>query len=230
MTQHFWVIGTDTDVGKTLVTTYFMLFFQEKGKNVIPYKPVQTGIILENSKSDYGDTAFYQSFSKASLKEEHINSYSFIEPASPHYAARLEGKEIKEEVILQHINHLKSIYDYVICEGAGGLYVPLDEKRNYTFLDLIQQSQLPVVLVARTNLGTINHTLLSLEALKMRNIPIVGIVFNGFEGSSLEKSNIETIQQFVGMPSLIIPKLENPYDLDDILTENHLFFERLMNL
>ena len=64
------------------------------------------------------------------------------------------------------------MYDYVICEGAGGLYVPLNEQRNYHFLHLIQQSQLPVVLVARTKIGTINHTLLSLEALKMKEFQL----------------------------------------------------------
>ena len=75
------------------------------------------------------------------------------------------------------------------------MYVPLNEQRNYHFLHLIQQSQLPVVLVARTTLGTINHTLLSLEALKMKEIPIVGIVFNAFEGTEMEMDNIRTIGQ-----------------------------------
>ncbi|HZG70498.1 MAG TPA: dethiobiotin synthase, partial [Chondromyces sp.] len=183
MTQPFWVAGTDTDVGKTLVTTYLMRYFQAKGKNVTPYKPVQTGIISGELIEYYGDTEFYRSFSEKPLVEEHLNSYSFREPASPHYAAMLEGTVIEEEVILQHIKQLKSLYDYVICEGAGGLYVPLNEQRNYHFLHLIQQSQLPVVLVARTKLGTINHTLLSVEVLKMNGIPIAGIVFNGFEGT-----------------------------------------------
>lgn len=230
MTKHFWIVGTDTDIGKTLVTTYFMRYFQAKGESVIPYKPVQTGMIVENSKSYYGDTSFYQSFSESTLVEEHLNSYSFKEPASPHYAARLEGKEIKEEVILQHINQLKSIYDYVICEGAGGLYVPLNEQRNYHFLHLIQQSQLPVVLVARSTLGTINHTSLSLEALKMKEIPIVGIVFNAFEGTEIEKDNIRMIGQMTNLPSLVIPKLTNLVDLKKLQVENSGFLERLLRL
>lgn len=230
MTQHFWVVGTDTDIGKTLVTAYFMRYFQEKGKNVIPYKPVQTGIVVENSKSYYGDTTFYQSFSKDLLREEHLNSYSFKEPASPHYAARLEGKEIQQEVVLEHIKQLKSIYDMVICEGAGGLYVPLNEQRNYHFLDLIQQSQLPVVLVARTTLGTINHTLLSLEALKMKDIPISGIVFNGFEGTEVEIDNIKTIEQTTNLPSLVIPKLKNLADLKTLQVEKTEFLERMWSL
>ncbi len=230
MAQHFWIVGTDTDVGKTLITAYFMRYFQMKGKNVIPYKPVQTGIITENNKSYYGDTTLYQSLSETHLIERHLNSYSFKEPASPHYAAKLEDSEIKGEVILEHISKLKSMYDCVICEGAGGLYVPLDEQRNYYFFHLIQQSQLPVVLVTRTKVGTINHTLLSLEALKISDIPIVGIVFNGYEGTNLEMNNIAVIKNFAKLPDLIIPKLKNLSGLKDIQIENDEFFERLMSL
>lgn len=230
MTQHFWISGTDTDVGKTLVTAYFMRYFQAKGETVTPYKPVQTGIIVENSKAYYGDTAFYQSFSEEILVEGHLNSYSFEEPASPHYAAMLEGKVMEEEVILQHIEQLKSLYDYVICEGAGGLYVPLNEQRNYHFLHLIQQSQLPVVLVARTKLGTINHTLLSVEVLKMNNIPIAGIVFNAFEGTELESNNIKTIGKITDLPSIVIPKFKNLSDLKNFSLEDTEFFERLFSI
>lgn len=230
MTHHFWIVGTDTDVGKTLVTTYFMRYFQAKGKTVTPYKPVQTGIIVENTKQYYGDTTFYQSFSEETLVEEHLNSYSFKESASPHYAAMLEGIVIEEKVILQHIKQLKSLYDYVICEGAGGLYVPLNEQRNYHFLHCINQSQLPVVLVARTKLGTINHTLLSIEALKMNDIPIAGVVFNGFEGTKLEGNNIRTIGQITDLPTLVIPKLKKLSDLKNIWLEDTEFFERLLSI
>lgn len=230
MTQHFWIAGTDTNVGKTLVTTYFMRYFQSKGKTVIPYKPVQTGLIAENSTSYYSDTTFYQSFSKEHLVEEHLNSYSFKEPASPHYAALLEGTVIEREIVLRHIQQLKTRYDYVICEGAGGLYVPLDEQQNYHFIHLIKDSRLPVVLVTRTTLGTINHTLLSLEALKSSGIPIAGIVFNAFEGTHLEMDNIRTIQHITDLPSITIPKLKGPSDLKNISIEDIPFFERLLYL
>lgn len=229
MTRYFWVAGTDTNVGKTLVTTYFMRYFQEIGKKVTPYKPVQTGMITEGPRQYYGDTAFYQSFSEEPLAAEHLNSYSFKEPASPHYSARLEGAVIEEEVILQHIKQLKSLYDYVICEGAGGLYVPINEQRNYHFLDLMKQSELPVILVARTTLGTINHTMLSIEVLKMNEIPVAGIVFNAFEGTELERDNMETIKGITGYPSLVIPKLKNLSELKTISIESTQFFERLIH-
>ncbi|GHH97567.1 dethiobiotin synthase [Neobacillus kokaensis] len=229
MSNHFWITGTDTDVGKTLVTTYFMHYFQSKGENVIPYKPIQTGLIVEGSRAYYGDTEFYQTFSANTLVKEDLNSYSFVEPASPHYAARLEGAKINEEVILQHIEQLKPKYDRVICEGAGGLYVPINEQRNYHFLNLIKQSQLPAVVVARTKLGTINHTLLTLEALKINDVPVAGIVFNAFEDTELERDNIQTIQQLTNLPTLVIPKLTNLADFKTIEISNKLFFERVLH-
>ena len=230
MTKHFWIVGTDTDVGKTLVTTYFMRYLLAKGQTVIPYKPVQTGLVVENLRSYYADTEFYQAYSDTALVKEHINSYSFKEPASPHYAAMLEERVIEAEVILKHINLLKTLYDYVICEGAGGLYVPLDEQRNYHFLHLIQESQLPAVLVTRTKLGTINHTLLSLEAFKMNGIPVAGIVFNAFEGTRLEENNIKTIQNITDLPALVIPKIQNLCELNQIQIDRDSFFERLLKL
>lgn len=223
MIRYFWIAGTDTDVGKTLVTTYLMLSLQKQGKKVIPYKPVQTGI-----REDESDTAFYQSYSEVPFQNDHLNSYSFKKPASPHYAAKFEGAVIAEKTILEHIKQLKSMYDYVICEGAGGLYVPLDEQRNYHFLHLIKQSALPVILVTRTTLGTINHTLLSVEALKREQIPIAGIVFNAFGGTELERDNIITIEHLTGLPSLVIPQLEHLSELKSITLENTQWFERLI--
>lgn len=230
MAQHFWVVGTDTDVGKTMVTAALMRHFQTKGNKVIPYKPVQTGVVEENNQTYNSDTTFYQSISEQALIKEHVNSYSLKEPASPHYAAMLEGVEIDKDIILRHINWLKTMYDIVICEGAGGLYVPLEERGTYVYLDLIQESQLPVVIVTRTTLGTINHTLLSLEALRMRGIPIAGIVFNGFEGTHLEVNNVKTILSYTDLPSLTIPRLMNTSNVGAIQIEDGPFFERLMML
>jgi dethiobiotin synthetase len=228
LTQHFWIVGTDTDVGKTFVTTYFMRYLQEKGKSIIPYKPVQTGINEENLENS-SDTVFYQSFSKEPLRKEHMNSYSFKEPASPHYAAMLENTAISEDIILNQIECLKTLYEYVICEGAGGLYVPLKEKQYYFFLDLIRQSQLPVILVTRTTLGTLNHTLLSLEVLKYNGISIAGIVCNAFGGTELEMNNIHTIKEITSLPTLVIPKISEAAEFKEYYLKGKDSLERLLH-
>ncbi|WP_281730485.1 dethiobiotin synthase [Metabacillus endolithicus] len=166
---------------------------------------------------------------QGSLVKEHLNTYSFKEPASPHYAARLENAVIDERVILQQIDKLKAIYQYIICEGAGGLYVPLNE--DFHFLKLIEQSRLPVILVARSSLGTINHTLLSIEALTNRNIQIRGIIFNRFTNTKLEIENIRTINKMTSIPSMIIPQLKNLADLKELEMNNiDELFERVGSL
>lgn len=219
----FWVVGTDTDVGKTFVTTTIMSYLQKKKKSVIPYKPIQTGVIdCANS-----DSSFYQKYSDVPLNEEHINSYSYKKPASPHYAARLEGEVINEQHIVKHIEKLKTLYDFVICEGAGGLYVPINEYRGTFLIDIIKQSKLPVLLVASTKLGTINHTMLSIESLNTYNIPLIGIVLNGNEGTELERDTIETIKNLTNIPTIVLPKANS---LVDLSSESSELYERLIGI
>ncbi|MBK3495155.1 dethiobiotin synthase [Viridibacillus sp. YIM B01967] len=202
--QHFWVVGTDTDVGKTFITTIFMRQLQKKGDNVMPYKPVQTGEVEDEDVKYYHDTTSYLQYSLKPLIKESLNTYSFPTPASPHYAAELEGETIQEDRLQKAIESLKQQYDTIICEGAGGLYVPLHSDTTLILLDVIKQSGLPVILVANTKLGTINHTLLSVEALKTQNIELLGIVFNQFQQNALEQNNIDTIRRFTSVPTLVI--------------------------
>ncbi|MFK5708322.1 dethiobiotin synthase [Lysinibacillus boronitolerans] len=227
--QHFWVVGTDTDVGKTIVTTMLMCHLQKQGLKVSPYKPVQTGEVYENGRGYYYDTAMYEKYSLQKLQQEHLNSYSFREAASPHFAAQLEGQQIDVNELLLRIQLLQASYDVVICEGAGGLFVPLTAPNGMTLLDVIVSSKLPVVLVTRTSLGTINHTLLTIEALRSRQVDVLGMVFNGDTGSSMEQDNIQTILQYHPLPYAIIPQLQNLSQLMDYAITHTTLFERLFN-
>lgn len=225
--QHFWVVGTDTDVGKTCVTTLLMRQLQEKGLRVTPYKPVQTGEVSEEGRSYYYDTAMYERYSLQPLVKGNLNGYSFKEAASPHFAAQLEGQQIDGLRLLEQIKALQQVYDVVICEGAGGLFVPLDSNGEKTLLDLIVQSQLPVVVVTRTTLGTINHTLLTLEALRVRGVNVLGLVFNGDAGSKMEQNNIQTILQHHTLPYATIPQLQDITQVVECSITHTSLFERL---
>jgi len=161
------------------------------------------------------------------LNKEHMNGYSFKEAASPHFAAQLEGQQIDVENLLQRIQCLQESYDVVIAEGAGGLFVPLDVQQSITLLDVIVSSKLPVVLVTRTSLGTINHTLLTMEALQSRQIDVLGIVFNGDTGSMMEQDNIKTILQYHPSPYAVIPRLQDISQLVNINITHTTLFERL---
>ena len=227
--QHFWIVGTDTDVGKTAVTTLLMRQFQRQNLRVTPFKPVQTGEVHENDHSYYYDTTVYEKYSLQVLRTESLNGYSFKEAASPHFAAQLEVQQINVHYLLQQIQVLQQSNDMVICEGAGGLFVPLDLQRKITLLDVIVQSKLPVVLVTRTTLGTINHTILTIEALHARNIDILGIVFNGNSGSLIEQDTMKTILQFHDLPYAIIPQFQEIGQLVDYSISHTSLFERLVN-
>lgn len=159
----FFVTGTDTDVGKTVVSAWLLAHL-----DACYWKPVQAGTEPET------DTQTVRRL--AELPEDRIvpEAYVLKEPMAPHEAARREGISIDmAKLVGPQDDRL------LIVEGAGGLLVPLNEK-DYV-IDLIEDLNLPVVLVARSTLGTINHTLLSLEALRRRGLVVAGVVINGPE-------------------------------------------------
>jgi len=161
------IVGIGTDVGKTIVSSIFT-----KALNAWYWKPVQSGD-LHFSDTDKVATYVGDSFKKIPER------WRLKTPASPHYAAALD------EVMIQEKDFEIPNESPLIIEGAGGLMVPLNEQ-GLLYIDLLQQWNLPVILVSRHYLGSINHTLLSIEALKNRNIEIEMIVFNGDENSATE--------------------------------------------
>jgi len=170
-----FVIGTDTGVGKTLVATSLVRRWVAQGHRVAVCKPCETG---EGNDAEQLGRAVGRPLSRAL-----VNPYRFMLPAAPAIAARREGTALQLDTIVSAVRTLAAEADRVIVEGAGGLLVPFTP--TATCADLIEQLGLPVLLVARTALGTINHTLLTVEALRTRRIPLVGVVFSrstGVEG------------------------------------------------
>ena len=172
--MHYFLTGTDTDVGKTITAAWLMLKL-----DAAYWKPIQVGRHEESDEqvvrrlTGFPDEAFAPS------------SYVLPDPVSPHYAAERCGAHIDMDEF-----KLPSYEEPLIVEGAGGVLVPLNE--NALMVDLMVQLALPVILVARTGLGTINHTLLSLEALRSRNLEITGVILNG----DLQPHNAEAIETY----------------------------------
>ncbi len=184
--QNLIVCGTDTDVGKTVVSALLV-----QGLESNYWKPIQSGL------SEGSDTDWVCKILKLPKHRYLKEIYRFQAPVSPHWAAEKENCSVSIEKL-----KLPEFGQQTIIETAGGLMVPL--RRDFLQLDLLEQWQLPVVLVARSGLGTINHTLLSLEALKRRKLPIVGVILNG----PLHADNPKTIHDFGGVPILAeLPKL-----------------------
>jgi len=157
----FIICGTDTDIGKTLISSFFV-----KGLNSFYWKPIQSGI---ESQTDSQTVEKLALVSKEKIIKE---AYVFTKPLSPHWAAEIDQKAINFDKL-----RLPKVQGSLIIETAGGLMVPIT--RNFLQIDQIKEWNLPVILVCKSSLGTLNHTLLSIEALSRRNIEILGLVVNG---------------------------------------------------
>jgi len=163
-----FVTGTDTGVGKTFVAAGLAAALRKRGIDVGVMKPVATG------RSGDARALIKASGSRDPL--DLINPIHLKAPLSPHLAAKLEGKRVDVHVIERAFKTLVARHEVVIVEGAGGLLVPLRDK--FTMADLAKRLRLPIVIVARDSLGTINHTSLTIEAARARGLKVLGVVVN----------------------------------------------------
>ena len=196
MSHKFIITGTDTDIGKTVFSAALMLGLEAAGKKPHYWKPVQSGI-----EGDV-DTRTVQKITNLPNERFLPEKYIFSEPLSPHRAAEKDGVEIDVES-LRDTASFPECDGSMVIEGAGGLMVPLT--RENLQINLYKKWGIPLVLCCRTGLGTINHTLLSLDAIWSRNIPLKGLVFIGEENLD----NIRTISEFSKTKILgYLPKLD----------------------
>ena len=191
----YFVSGIDTDIGKTVATGVLAKQLLQQGKSVITQKPVQTG--CQNIADDIAVHRKImgipmQEADKQRLTMPEIFSY----PASPHLAARLDGRTLDLHKIRAATEQLAAQYEIVLVEGAGGLMVPLTE--NLLTIDYIQQQDYPVILVTSGRLGSINHTLLSFVALKQYGISLHSLIFNHIHDSKDETVAGDTLKYLKG--------------------------------
>jgi dethiobiotin synthetase len=190
VSQAFFVVGTGTDIGKTFFSSLFLAKYGES-HGFKYWKPVQTGNV------DTDDTTSVQNATGFPASSFLRPVYSFAHPSSPHLSAKKENVEIDIKKLKLAIAAQSN--EAVLIEGAGGIFVPLTE--SFLSWELVRHSNLKVVLVCSTVLGTINHTLLTLECLLQRFIPVVGFYMVGVQNELIE-DNIRIIQKFGGTPCL----------------------------
>jgi dethiobiotin synthetase len=167
-----FVTGTDTGVGKTEVACALLEAARAGGLDAVGMKPAQSGLV-QGEPSD-ADLLLEASGGVEPLAA--VCPYSFAAPLAPAVAARLEGRAVSLEVVLEAARALAARHAAVVVEGAGGLLVPLTER--HTYADLAVALGLPVLVVARAGLGTVNHTALTLEALDRRGLVVAAVVLN----------------------------------------------------
>jgi dethiobiotin synthetase len=176
MARGVFIAGTDTDVGKTMVTAALAVWLRAEGCDVGVMKPVHTGCRHPAGRQPPPDTALLMRAAQTRDPLELVTPYRLRQPLSPLAAARAEGRAIDPRHLRAAYRALADRHEIVLVEGSGGLLVPATP--TATMADLIGDWGLPVILVARAGLGTLNHTLLSIEAARRRRLTIGGIILN----------------------------------------------------
>jgi len=198
-----FVTGTGTEVGKTVVAAVIARTLAAEGQRVHAFKPAVTGLD-EGVETDH---ALLRRASGSSQSDEEIAPYRYGPPASPHLAAELAGEEIDPERLRQSARAAAEGADAIVCEGVGGLLVPLSP--TYLVRDLAADLGHPLVVVAGPGLGTINHTLLTLEAARATGLSITAVVLTPWpaQPTEIEASNRETIARLADVDVLTLPPI-----------------------
>ncbi len=203
MSKGIFITGTDTGIGKTFVGVGLIGAMKEKGLNVCPIKPVESGCRIRNGRLVPDDSMKLLKASGVGESIDLINPCRLRYPLAPSVARKIEGVRINKRKVLNAYHRLSKKYDLIIAEGAGGIMVPVYKK--YFYIDLIKEFDLPLIIVARPGLGTINHSLLTIEAARKKDITIAGIVINYSENNKKglsEKTNPDVIEQVGQVPVL----------------------------
>ncbi|MBX0294164.1 dethiobiotin synthase [Haloarcula nitratireducens] len=193
-----FVVGTDTGVGKTVVTAGLTGWLRERGRDAIAVKPCQTGYPPDD---DAGFVA------EACGSEEAATCLRRLEPPlAPAVAADRTDADLSYDEIRDGVEAAISAHETAVVEGIGGLRVPLADDRDV--LDLVADVGLPAIVVARSGLGTLNHTCLTVDALRNRGVSVRGIVLNEYEGATTaERTNPEVLEDMTDRPVWPLPPL-----------------------
>ena len=207
-----FVTGTDTSVGKTYVCARLLEFLKSRNIQAGYQKWVATGADT-GLPEDVDLCLDAAGISPESELVEQLAPYRFRFPASPHLAAEMEGRAVEPEIIIKNYQKLAARYKWLIVEGVGGAMVPL--RRDLLLADLLARLRPSTLVVSRSGLGTLNHTLLTLEALRKRNIPVLGIVFSDSETEEDERlvqDNMRTIEE-IGLVR-VFGRLKRHHDIE----------------
>ncbi len=233
-----FITGTDTGVGKTVITAGLLGALRRRGTNAIAIKPIQSGGILRENQLISEDACFYGAVTDLPYTSRELNPICLQAPLAPAVAAEVEGVTINLETMLDHFRKISAEHQLTLVEGAGGLMVPL-VGTGVTVADLAVRMGLPLLVVARPNLGTINHTCLTVAYAKARGLKVAGVIINMYEHHNAgvaERTNPGLIETMTGVPILgLIPMVrgltvegENPQPGDLIsVIENYVNIDQL---
>jgi len=209
-----FVTGTDTDVGKTVIAAGLTAALRRRGVRAVYFKPIQSGCPEEGGRLIPTDARFARDLAGLTEPLEVLTPVTLRLPLAPGVAAAQEGMPVDLGRVAASLRELAGRYDYFVVEGAGGLYVPLIDT-SFLVLDLIRWLRLPLLVVARAGLGTINHTALTVMAARQAGIEVAGIILNRYPKapSLAEQTNPGVIEAITGRPILArVPEIDNLND------------------
>lgn len=201
MSRGIFIIGTDTGVGKTLISAGLLYLLLKNKYRAAYFKPVASGEVEICGAKASADGAFVGIVSGFTERPDRVAPFAFADAVAPHLAARIASRRIDPAVIQKSLNELKDRYDIIVAEGAGGLAVPLNDE-GYMQYDLIRELGFSCLLVARAGLGTINHTLLTLSFARNVGLTIKGIMISGAGQTLVEQDNIAMIKKLAGIEAI----------------------------
>jgi dethiobiotin synthetase len=202
--EGFFVTGTGTEVGKTVVAAVLAKELRRQGHAVAVFKPAVTGL----DDPGEADHSLLRRAAESRQSDEEIAPYRYGRPASPHLAAAEAGEAIEPERLRRGAREASAGAERLVCEGVGGLLVPLSG--SYLVRDLAVDLALPLVIAAPPGLGTINHTLLTIEAARSAGLEVTAVVLTPWpaQPSAIESSNRETIESLGAVRAMVLPPLD----------------------
>jgi len=209
--KSLFITGTDTDVGKTYVAAGLAVTLRKMGIDVGIMKPFAAGTPQKKGyKSE--DVEILSRAAKVSEPEELMNPQFFKMAASPYTASKNLKVKVRVNSVLSNFKKLSKLHSMLLVEGMGGIMTPI--LKNYFVTDLIKEMKLPAVIVTRTRIGTVNHTIMTCKMCEKYKIPIKGIIINNFDSGGYQVKDLKRdLQSLTGVPILgIIPFIENLSD------------------
>lgn len=214
-----FITGTDTDVGKTYISAMIMKSLVKSNINATYFKAALSGADEIDNKLIPGDAKYVCDISGIDPNYDEMVSYTFKTAVSPHLASVIEDKEIKLEKIKYDFENLSNKYEFILAEGSGGIVCPIKIDDNECILleDIIKLLGFEVLVVARSSVGTINHTVLTVKYLEEKNIKIRGIILNEYDKNNIvHADNAKVIEKLTNINIVaFIPKYQNEsYDIN----------------
>lgn len=216
----FFITGTDTGVGKTIVSLYLMRHLKKSGRQVACMKPVSAGCEMIGNGLRNDDALRLQAESTVELPYEWINPYAFEPPIAPHIAAEHAGVKIDKEFVKKNYDKIAAKSEFTIVEGAGGWLVPINDKESMA--DIAIALGLPVILVVGMRLGCLNHALLTANSIEQSGLEFAGWIANQIDPGMLnQEDNMQSLKQRISTPLLGNLEHSDSVDSSDVRFSEH---------